>query len=559
MPVLNNQLIVGIGPLGVPNAPLAAAVTAAGGTGVLDLGAGDRRARAELARLGRLIPDRLAVRVAAGCSLDPPGGLRTVVLGRGAPWRVADLPQGCRVLVEVTSIDEARAAVAAGAHGLIARGSESGGAGLSAFVLLQQLLADDGPALPVWATGVGPHTAAAAVAGGAAGIVLDIQLARLRESDTDSVDPLARQFAARFGTVARAVAGLRRVIVEATQRPFALGPGSALAQAFGTDLPVAQGPMTRVSDRAGFALTVAEAGALPFLALALSSGSQARDLLREARDSLGDRPWGVGVLGFVPDELRAAQLDAIREVRPRVALIAGGYPDQAATLEADGISTFLHVASPDLLQQFLDAGARRFVFEGAECGGHVGPRSSFALWEAQLDVLQDGPNDVQVLFAGGIHDARSASMVSALAGPLADRGAAVGVLMGTAYLFTEEAVATGAIQPLFQSQALAAENTALLETAPGHATRCLPSPFVGSFADTRESLAAQGVPKREIWQRLEDLNVGRLRIASKGLRRDGGNARYWLRVSLAQFLPDSERARIRPREVHACESRRSRR
>ena len=49
--------------------------------------------------------------------------------------------------------------------------------------------------------------------------------------------------------------------------------------------------------------------------------------------------------------------------------------------------------------------------------------------------------DVSVLFAGGIHDARSAAMVAAMAAPLAARGAKVGVLMGTAYLFTEEAVA----------------------------------------------------------------------------------------------------------------------
>ena len=44
--------------------------------------------------------------------------------------------------------------------------------------------------------------------------------------------------------------------------------------------------------------------------------------------------------------------------------------------------------------------------------------------------------------------------------------------MGTAYLFTEEAVAAGAIQPLFQQQVVDAARTDLLETAPGHATRC---------------------------------------------------------------------------------------
>ena len=54
---------------------------------------------------------------------------------------------------------------------------------MSTFVLLQRLLAGDGPGVPVWACGgIGPHTAAAAVAGGAAGVVLDVQLALLEES-----------------------------------------------------------------------------------------------------------------------------------------------------------------------------------------------------------------------------------------------------------------------------------------------------------------------------------------------------------------------------------------
>ena len=73
-----------------------------------------------------------------------------------------------------------------------------------------------------------------------------------------------------------------------------------------------------------------------------------------------------------------------------MALIAGGRPSQAAPLEAEGIATYLHVPSPGLLDRFLKDGARRFVFEGRECGGHVGPRSSFALWERQIErLLQD--------------------------------------------------------------------------------------------------------------------------------------------------------------------------
>ena len=56
---------------------------------------------------------------------------------------------------------------------------------------------------------------------------------------------------------------------------------------------------------------------------------------------------------------------------------------------------------------------------------------------------------MSLVFAGGIHDARSAALVAALAGPLAARGVKVGVLVGTGYLFTREAVTTGAIVSRF--------------------------------------------------------------------------------------------------------------
>ena len=56
-------------------------------------------------------------------------------------------------------------------------------------------------------------------------------------------------------------------------------------------------------------------------------------------------------------------------------------------LEELGITTYLHVPSPSMLDSFLEQGARRFVFEGRESGGHVGPRSSFVLWQSMLDIL----------------------------------------------------------------------------------------------------------------------------------------------------------------------------
>ena len=165
--------------------------------------------------------------------------------------------------------------------------------------------------------------------------------------------------------------------------------------------------------------------------------------------------------------------------------------------EAEGIATYLHVPSPDLLKTFLEAGSRRFIFEGRECGGHVGPRSSFVLWESMIRVLlQAGLSDeeaakVHVAFAGGIHDALSGSMVSAIAQPLVRRGIKVGALLGTAYLFTEEIVRTGAIVSKFQDVAIDCDQTALVESGPGHAIRCAETDYVQFFADRKQQLSSR--------------------------------------------------------------------
>lgn len=526
------------------------------------------------------------------------------------------------VLWEVASLHRMRDLLerkASGAvDGFIAKGHEAGGwvGPETTFILLQRLLKQTD--LPVYAYGgVGAHTIAACAVAGAAGVVLDQQLALAKESplpvpvkeaiarmdgsETLAVAPVtspapseaktslafrlytrpnaravqavqasagqigdgpdapaavrawqrevdartgwggldeslwpmgqdaafAATLAERYATVGGILQALATAAAQADEAAqlAALDADSPLAQAHGTRYPVVQGPMTRVSDKAEFVEAVAAGGGLPFLALSLMRGPDVETLLQETQARLGDRPWGVGILGFVPQALRFEQLDVIRRYAPPFAIIAGGRPDQARTLEEAGTQTYLHVPSPGLLRLFLREGARRFIFEGRECGGHVGPRSSFVLWNSMIELLlaELSPaeaRDCSVLFAGGVHDQLSAAMVAAMAAPLSRLGVRMGVLMGTAYLFTQEAVSTGSILDGFQQEAIACEETVLLESGPGHATRCAPTDFVQLFNQERVRLQKAGLSSEDIRNALEELNVGRLRIASKGITRN---------------------------------------
>lgn len=490
------------------------------------------------------------------------------------------------IIYQVSSLEEARKAEQSGAKGIIIKGNEAGGlVGYESTFILFQRVVKEITSIPVWIQGgIGLHTAAAAKSLGATGIVLDSQLALFPETSvpkeikdlcsklngtetkiiashrvlvrpnspslpenvtseelteyftnldvSKSYIPMGQDISLAidlhedFKNLKKLVFGFKEAIHGHLKQAKALqiiDQENILAKDLNLKYPIAQGPMTRVSDVPAFANAVAESGALPFVALSLLKGNAAKSLVFDTKNLAGEKTWGVGILGFAPQELRDEQTSYILEAKPPVVLIAGGRPAQAKIFEKAGIKTFLHVPSPALLDIFLKEGATNFIFEGRECGGHVGPLSSTVLWEKQIERIlkEDHPEKISVFFAGGIHNDFSTAFVSIMAAPLAARGVKVGVLMGTAYLYTKEAVECGAIQEEFQLQAMQAEETVLLETAPGHETRCLDTAFAKYFNQEKSKLIAAGTDKKEVWEQLEKLNVGRLRIAAKGVERQG--------------------------------------
>ncbi|WP_421121779.1 hypothetical protein ACE2AJ_10190 [Aquihabitans daechungensis] len=321
-------------PCGRSNTRLVAAASRAGGIGVLDVAVADSLtsvaadldgrgvARWWLRPDARTEPDdvRRAGLAPSMVVLSPTGHDAASFARLVDDWAAV----GGDVTAQVVSRTEGEVAKAAGVAGLIASGSEAGGriGDTEAFILFQHLV-DLG--VPVWVRGgIGLHTAAAVIAGGGAGVLLDAQLGLLREADVGvdlrraleamdgsetrvvgnhrfftrpdlpaaavpddtgeaeiasflGADPrtslvpigqdggFASGLAARFATVGGVVQAVQGAIDDHLAAAAATPPlaeGRGVAGPHGTRYPIAQGPMTRVSDRAEFAAAVADGGGL---------------------------------------------------------------------------------------------------------------------------------------------------------------------------------------------------------------------------------------------------------------------------------------------------------
>jgi hypothetical protein len=303
----------------------------------------------------------------------------------------------------------------------------------------------------------------------------------------------------------------------------ALRENAPLARVHHTTYPIVQGPMTRVSDRAEFCESVAAGGALSMLALALMRGPEIETLLKNTQERMGSLPWGVGILGFVPADLRKEQIEAIRPSAP----LRDHRRRTAGPSVGLGEERDFHLfarSSPGLLQIFLEGGCRKFVFEGRECGGHVGPRTSFILWDLMIETILNclpvaEVAKCQVLFHGGIHDSVSGAMPLQLA-HLSWRKAPNWRADGHGLpVYSRSCRNRGNRRRVSETSSPMLENHSARERA-RRTPRCVETPFCTAFRREKERLFEEGLPSEAVRQELENLNVGRLRIASKGLQRD---------------------------------------
>ena len=361
-----------------------------------------------------------------------------------------------------------------------------------------------------------------------------LQMVSWGDADTSqNLIPLAQTSALactlrhRFGGSAGIVAHFREVIAGAvrgiaTDYPFV--PGSKLAERFGVEFPVFQGPMSQVSDVPELADEIEAAGAMPWLAFSNAPDYVVAPLLEETTSLMGERSFGVNIIGMESNRYRDRHLELLYTKRPRFVMVAAGTVEQALRLEGYGITTVLHTPVRALLRSALQNGLRNFVLEGAEAGGHVGRLGLTALCQYAIDTLLAASNEgldlseVSVTVAGGISDRRAAHGCAAMLYRLHRKGVAVGLQLGTALLLTEEAVSSGAVSPLFQEVALRSTCTELVGRTVNTPTRVLRSDAADRIRRNEDRRLRDGVSLRVRKEHYEDDNHGGLRAAAKAQR-----------------------------------------
>ncbi|MBX9652610.1 nitronate monooxygenase, partial [bacterium] len=534
-----------------------------------------------LERLQSLLGDaRVPILILGGIAAEE----LTVATARQQTKHLAD-----RVLLEVTTLEQARWAEQTGFDGIIVRGFEAGGrvSFETTFCLLQRLSEKIG--IPFWVHGgIGPDTAASALLAGAAGIVLCEQLWLASESpfsdaerkeisrandtlivgdhnqahrflgtaDRKGVSFLDRAIAARedwrsllldalaAGTlipVGQDVLLAERLAVRHTNvagiikayrlrsrenfkmssRNEVLAPAAPLAEALGIKYPIIQGPVAGITEAPSFCRLVSDAGALPLLALSGQNVDEAKHLLDGTAKAMGEQPFGVAIPYSSTVELRERYFEQINATKPPVVVIDGRDVEKLDSLEKGGISVYLHVHTLELLESLLKSGHKRFIIEGNECGGPLGPRSSFSLWQCAIDSILaakiDKPENYHLIFAGPIHDSLSAAMTAAAVAPLSARGMKVGVQVGSAYFFTPQAVESGIITQEFHDAILHCREIAHLPLGDEITIRCIPTPFVDEFNNRRADLIREGKSIAQIAEDLNRLAHERLTLAAKGV------------------------------------------
>ena len=361
---------------------------------------------------------------------------------------------------------------------------------------------------------------------------------------TDQLIPLsveatfAQSFVRRFGhDFVQAVQQFQhcvRALLDQRQQIANRFADSNVARAWGTRFPIIQGGMSWISDEPAFAAAVAEAGALPTLALGMMDAAALQDKFGQLATQLAGHPYILNIITLAENRQRDAQLAWILSHRPRFAVIAAGEPAQGKLLLAAGIELIYIAPNEELMRLALEAGYRYIICEGCESGGHVGTNSTLVLAQLAGELKRQRPElfvGRTLILAGGICNRTTAQMAAMLG--------ADAIQMGTAYLITEEIVATGTLSPGYQQQILAAGHAATVVTGEsvGLRVRALRNEKTRAILQLEQDFAANRGDDQDFRCKLEQLATGSLLIASRQIdARSGQKVEAAVAASTGQFM-----------------------
>ncbi|MBR1738905.1 MAG: enoyl-[Ruminococcus sp.] len=262
-----------------------------------------------------------------------------------------------------------------------------------------------------------------------------------------------------------------------------------ITELLGCEYPIIQGGMAWVAEHT-LAAAVTNAGGVGLIAGGNAPVDYLRDQIRQCREAVGDKPFGVNIMLMSPNAADLAQL--VIDEGVRVVTTGAGNPGTYLPAWKDaGIRVIPVVPSVALAKRMERAGADAVVAEGTESGGHIGENTTMCLVPQVVDAVE-----IPVIAAGGIADGRGMAASFMLG--------AEGVQIGTRFLASEEAQ----IHPVFKELVIKAKDTDSIVTGryTGHPCRNVKTKFAKKLAagERDGSLSPE---------EFENLTVGALRRA----------------------------------------------